>query len=268
MKEVKTSGLPIFMDEETFALEFHDGLTCAGSGEKRAGQLRGLLYAEEGIDETEYCYVAYRDIAFEKDRALLQEHDFRYDITVIMPGTVQGECKKTSGHYHGYIEAQPYTYPEVYEVLEGKALYVMQKVKNFDKEYEEPVIEDLKAVIVDAGQAVIIPPFYGHCSVNVGSGSLAFSNIAVVSCPLHYEPIQKKHGLSVYALRDKDELALIPNPHYLDIPAVNSIRPQENTALGITFGKPVYEAFIRDPQKFDFLLNPAPYESEILRMLI
>jgi glucose-6-phosphate isomerase, archaeal len=268
MKEIKTSGLPIFLDETTYDLEFREGLTCAGSGKKQAGQMKGLLYAKDGIDEVDYCYGAYRDIVFEKDRPLFQKYDFRYDITVIMPGTVAGECKKTSGHYHGYISGQTLTYPEVYEVLEGKAVYILQKVRNFDHENEEPVIEDLKAVFVEAGQAIIIPPFYGHCSINVGDGPMAFSNIAVISCPLHYEPVQKKHGLSVYVLKHGSEPKFVPNPNYANVPPVKVVHPTDNPALGITFGKPVYESFIQSPGKFDFLLNPASYANDMDRMLI
>jgi glucose-6-phosphate isomerase, archaeal len=267
MENIKASGLPIFIDRSSFTLEFRDGLTCSGSGKKQAKQLTGLLYAEEGMNGEEYCYEAYRDIVFEKDRDLFQKYDFRYDITVIMPGTVQGECKKTSGHYHGYIKDQPFTYPEVYEVLEGKAVYILQKVKNFDRENEEPVIEELKAVFVEAGQAIIIPPFYGHCSINVGDGPMAFSNIAVVACPLHYEPVKTKHGLSEYVLKGDNGLTFIPNKNYQTVPEINKIVPRENPELGITFSKPVYQAFIKTPDKFDFLLNPSKYEAAMAAML-
>jgi glucose-6-phosphate isomerase len=267
MKELKTSDLPVWLDEGLFDLQFRQGLTCAGSGKKQAGQLKGLLYSEDGIDENEFCYGFYRDIVFEKDRSLFKKYDFRYDITVIMPGTIKGECKKTSGHYHGYIKGQPYTYPEVYEVLEGKACYILQKVRNFDKPDEEPVIEDLKAVFVDAGQAIIIPPFYGHCSINVGDGPMVFSNIAVVSCPLHYEPIQQKHGLSIYVLKEGDRRDLVHNPYYKSVPSVKPVTPTANADLGITFGQSVYKSFIQSPDKFDFLLHPARYENDIDQML-
>ncbi len=268
MKEIKPSGLPIWFNEETIELDFREGLTCAGSGKKQVGQMKGLLYAPEGVDEKDYCYEAYRDIVFEKDRALFQKYNFRYDITAIMPGTVNRECKKTSGHYHGYIPGHPLTYPEVYEVLEGKAIYILQKVRNFDKDGEEPVIEDLKAVLVEAGQAIIIPPFYGHCSINAGEGPMIFSNIAVVSCPLHYEPIIQRHGLSNYVLKENGSPQFIQNTHYRNVPPVQVVKPKENPDLGITFGEPIYGSFIHNPEKFDFLLHPALYEKDINQMLV
>lgn len=266
MKEITTSGLPIFLNEANNHLEFRDGLTCASDGGKFAGQMTGLLMKEEGLDPQEHCYDFYRDIVFESDRQLYQKYDFRYDITAIMPGTINGECKKTSGHYHGYISGQTYSYPEVYEVLHGECIYILQRVLNFDKS-EEPHIEDLIAVRVKAGQAIIIPPFYGHCSVNIGDDVLLFSNIAVVSCPLHYGPIKDKHGLAVYVTKENGEVLLVANPRYSDALNPRLVTPKDCPALGITFGKSVYKSFVENPEKFDFLLNPENYMKQMSEML-
>ena len=268
MKEIKNSGLPVWLDEETFKLSFKNGLTCSGDGGKDTHQLKGLLFDEEDLKEDEHCYDFYRDIVFEEHRNLFSKYDFRYDITVIMPGTVNGECKKTSGHYHGYIKGSNYTYPEVYEVLSGEAIYILQKVRNFDKPEEEPEIECIKAVRVKAGQAIIIPPFWGHCSINAGEGPMIFSNIAVVSCPLHYDPIRKKHGLGAYVVRKQDEIKIIKNHHYNHVPNIKVVTSKQNPELGITFGKPVYNAFINAPDKFDFLLHPEKYMDEMENMLM
>ena len=267
MREITTSGLPIWFDEKTNRLEFRDGLTVDSDGGKQAGQMKGLLYDEEALNETEHCYDFYRDIVFEQHRELFKKYDFRYDITVIMPGEVNGECKKTSGHYHGSIPGEAYACPEVYEVLAGEAMYVMQKVKSIDDPDSELEIEDIKVVHVKAGEAVIIPPFWGHCSVNVGEGALVFSNIAVVACPLYYEPIKAKHGLSVYTLRENGKIKLVKNPNYQSAPEFKVVRPKQNPELGITFGKPSYQAFIKSPEKFDFLLHPDTYIDQMEAML-
>ena len=255
--EIKASGLPIWLDEETYRLELRDALTCASSGGKDAGQMRGLLHDEHNLPETEHCYGFYRDIVFEKDRELYRRYDFRYDITTILPGTVNGECKKTSGHYHGGAPGSSHAYPEVYEVLYGEATYILQKAKNFAD--PDPMVEEVRVVRVQAGQAIIIPPGFGHCSVNSGEGPLLFSNIAVVSCPLYYQPIKDKHGLSVYLLRTDEGISYVKNPSYGALPEARLVEPKENPLLGIRFGKPVYGEFVKAPEKFDFLLHPEEY---------
>ena len=266
MKLLERAQLPIFMDECSHRLEFRDGLLHDSDGSKAAGDMLTLLRDPSNIDQNEKCYDFYRDIVYEKDRALFQKYDFRYDITVIAPGTINGECKKTSGHYHGYFADGSSVYPEVYEVLEGKALYVLQKAANFDKK-EEPVFEDRKAVFVDAGQAIIVPPFYGHCSINIGDGPMVFSNIAVVACPLHYNIIEEKHGLSFYALKDKNgAINLENNKNYANVSDIEKAFPLENPDLGIRFGHSVYHEFVKAPEKFDFLLHPEAYLESILNM--
>jgi glucose-6-phosphate isomerase len=266
MEELRASGLPIFFDEAGGKLIFEDGLSCAGSSDKYAGGMRGLLMDERNLDEKEYYYTAYRDIVFEKDRPMFAKYGFRYDITLIGGGAINGERKKTSGHYHGYIEGKKFSYPEVYEVLSGTAVYILQKVPNFEAE-GEPEIDELLAVTVREGQAIIIPPLYGHCSINAGDGPLIFSNIAVANCPLNYDAVKKKHGLASY-LVERDGLRYARNPNYKNAPDIKPASPAENPSLGIEFGHPTYGVFVKKGEKFDFLLNPEKYLDSMNAMLV
>ncbi len=263
--EIIHSGLPIFYNEATKDLEFRNGLTCEGSSKKLAGQMVGLLKDSSSLEENEYMYSAYRNIVFQEHEQKFKKYDYRYDITAIQPGTINGECKKTSGHYHGYIANDVYTYAEIYEVIKGEIVFILQKVMNFNQA-EEPIIEDIKVVHVKAGQAIIVPPFYGHGSINPTDEVSMFSNIAVVSCPLLYQPIQAKHGLSVYIMKDKETFKVVPNQDYKISREAKLVEPQENKELGIEFGVPCYHSFIKNPEKFDFLLHPAQYVEAIQNM--
>lgn len=131
--EIIHSGLPIFYNEATKELEFRNGLTCEGSSKKLAGQMAGLLKNSSGLEESEHMYSAYRNIVFQEHQQIFKKYDYRYDITVIQPGTINGEYKKTSGHYHGYIDNDVYTYAEIYEVIKGEIIFILQKVMNFRK---------------------------------------------------------------------------------------------------------------------------------------
>jgi glucose-6-phosphate isomerase len=266
LRELKTSGLPIFMDEGTGRLSFGEGVSAEGSSDRLAGEMSGLWMDERGLDEKEYCYTAYRGIARERDRAAFAKFGFRYDITVIAGGTVGGERKKTSGHYHGLIEGKIYSYPEVYEVLSGTAVYILQKSPDPENTDGAP-IDELLAVTVLPGQAIIIPPMYGHCSINAGDGPLAFSNIAVTKCPLNYEAVKRKRGMAAYLTERGGERRYEKNPLYGDAPEIKKISPAEDESLGVKFGRPVYAEFIGDPDKFDFLLNPEKYLDQMLNML-
>ena len=103
-------------------------------------------------------YYMYRDLALTAgDRAYLREQNVRFDITVIPPGTVGGEYVKTKGHYHP-LNPSGIGYPELYQVLAGEALYLLQRSD----------LGDIVAVAAKAGEFVLIPPGYGHVTVNAG----------------------------------------------------------------------------------------------------
>lgn len=266
MIKLKASGLDIYFDETSKKLSFSNGVYCTSSIDKYAGQMRDLLACADNLCEDEYYYSAYRDIGLPIDTELFLKHDLRYDITVIDEGTINGERKKTSGHYHGYIPNQMTTYPEIYEVLYGTAIYILQRVGNFDQD-QQPIIDDVRAVTVEAGQAIIIPPFYGHCSINGGDKPLVFSNLAVISCPLLYQPISDKHGLSYYLIEKSGQLNFVKNNHYQSIPHLINVTPKADTDLGITFGLPIYQSFINFPNKYAFLTDPNSYYGDIMKLI-
>lgn len=259
------SDLPIFWEEETKKLRFETGLLCDGFSEKKQTDMKGLWRSPENLHWEETVYQAYRNIRRPEDEKVFQRYDIRYDITVIRPGKVNGECNKTSGHYHGCVPGSIFPYPEVYEVLKGEVMFIMQKA-DFTQP-GEPEITDLAAVRVGEGQAVIIPPFYGHCSVNPLGETVMFSNLAVVSCPIHYGPIQEKRGLAVYLLKEEAGIRLQKNDNYIRTPEVRVTEGKEEKRMGIEFGKSCYRNFVENPEKYDFLLHPDKYIETMEQML-
>lgn len=268
MDKLVHSGLPLYIDEENHVMALSALLKMDGFGRKETGKMVGLLANEENLPAEEPFYDVYRGIAFPEDEKLLQKNDFRYDITIIMPGQINGECKKTSGHYHGWNPARTNTYAEVYEVIKGTALYVLQKSPNFDTENpEDLVVEDLILATVHEGETIIIPPNYGHASINIGDGPLVFSNLAYVPCPIHYDPVKHYHGMSYYLMKKDGELTAEFNDRYQNVPQPKFAAVKENPHLGIRFGTPVYQSYKENPEAFRFLAEPDQYVDEIMSML-
>ncbi len=269
MLELTNSGLPLYIDEENHVMALSALLKYDGFGRKAVEKMQGLLANEENLPLDEMFYDVYRGIAFPKDEELLNKDNYRYDITIIMPGQINGECKKTSGHYHGWNPQKTNTYAEVYEVIKGTALYILQKSDNFDAENPADVrVYDLIFATVHEGETILIPPNYGHCSVNIGEGPLVFSNLAYVPCPVHYGPVKHFHGMSFYVMKKDNEIRLEANGRYVDVPAPKFATVKENPGLGIKFGVPVYESYMKNPEAFKFLGDPDPYVDEIMSMLV
>ncbi len=76
-------------------------------------------------------YYMYRDLAEnEIDRRKIVENDLRYDITIISSLMLGKEFNKTIGHDHPIVPGTDMTYPELYEVLEGEAIFLLQDSDN------------------------------------------------------------------------------------------------------------------------------------------
>ena len=97
----------------------------------------------------------------------LREQNIRYDITIIPPGMLGREYIKTAGHYHPLVPGGSVTYPELYEVLEGEALYLLQRQD----------LGDVVAINASAGDKVLVPPNYGHITINGSNKKLKMATL-------------------------------------------------------------------------------------------
>ena len=88
-------------------------------------EIRNVLM-EPACECREPLYFMYRDLSKNReDGQWLRDQGLRYDITVIPARTLCGEYVKTKGHHHP-VNGKGVPYPEIYEVLEGEAHYLLQ----------------------------------------------------------------------------------------------------------------------------------------------
>jgi glucose-6-phosphate isomerase len=196
-------------------------------------------------------YFMYRDLArSDADWQWLHTHHLRYDLTVIPPLDLCGECVKTKGHYHP-DNARGVGYPEIYEVLEGTVHYLVQS---------RP-LDDVVCIAAEAGDIVIIPPGYGHVSINPSPDStLSMANIVSTAFESQYGEYEILHGAAYYEMTSGD---LIKNPHYPDVPPLRHLdaasgRGRHRFCKGSIYsliGNEDALAFLNHPEKFDGILS-------------
>ena len=111
----------------------------------------------------------FRDLAkSDSELEAIKAHHLRYDITVIPPAMLGSEYIKTVGHYHPRVPGTNVYYPEIYQVLEGSATYLLQKVKSG----EEDFVMDVVVITAKKGDLVLVPPGYGHGKIHLcGTGN-------------------------------------------------------------------------------------------------
>jgi len=193
-------------------------------------------------------YYMYRDLALSRsDRDTILEHGLRYDITIIPPAMLGREYVKTLGHYHPAVPGTDMLYPEVYEVLAGEGHYLLQKCTG------DSVI-DVVLVRASAGDKVIIPPDYGHVTINTSNKELKMANWVSRKFSSLYEPYVELHGAAYYLTED----GFIANPGYRDVPGLREAKPKSFSKAGLVRGSEIY-GLVKDLGKLDFLNRPQDF---------
>jgi glucose-6-phosphate isomerase, archaeal len=197
------------------------------------------------------AYYMYRDLSLTRsDAETITRRQLRYDITIIPPLTMGLEFVKTYGHYHPRVNPKiRYTYPELYEVLDGDAHYLLQSAKNEDS------VDEVILVKATRGDKVIIPPNYGHVTINPSERTLKMANWVCRSFKSLYEPYTGLHGGAYYELING---RLLHNRAYHNVPEIRVAYPPDVPAQGLVKQKPMYE-LIEEPYLLDFLTAPEKY---------
>jgi glucose-6-phosphate isomerase len=177
-------------------------------------------------------------------RSVYVQDDIRFDITVIPPAAVKGEYAKTFGHYHPGSEDGP-AYPEVYQVLKGSAVFLMQK-RNRNGSVD--------AIVVHAkdGDTVLFPPGYGHVSINNGSETLVLANLVYDRFESIYADFEENRGAAYYYLKDGE---VVQNSNYV-VQNSEQLTPGELNARYGYGCKDLLTAFHANPKDFEFLKKP------------
>ena len=153
-------------------------------------------------------------------RMLKEKNGLRYDITVIPPKMLGSEFVKTKGHAHaGY-------YGEVYMVLEGEGFYLFQKG-------DENNTEDVCVVKAKKGEAIIVPPGYGHVTINPSNKELKMANWVKKEDKGNFSLFEKMQGACYYYTKQ----GWIKNENYKSVPELRFEEPLKSVPQDLNFLK-------------------------------
>lgn len=214
---------------------------------RRLFDMKEVIFDKDWLARAEDfdLYYMYRDLYLsraDKDRLLMQ--GLRYDITIIPPGMLGCEYIKTAGHYHPNVPEGNVTYPELYEVLEGEALYLLQNLDH----------SDVVVVYATAGDKVLVPPGYGHVTINRSNKTLKMSNFVGRNFSSLYEPYRDRAGAAYFFTKD----GWIKNKIYEHAGTLRRIDAPDSSRLkklGLTKEKEMYP-LMRETGLLDYLVRP------------
>ena len=256
-----------------------DGYTSVPSDVRLLSAIADVVFDKQVLIEDSELYYMYRNVHKIAHEQTILASGLRYDITVIPSGLLGSEYIKTAGHHHAVDSASGFEFTEIYEVLSGSALYLMQKLAK-----DRSMIEDGYFVYAKPGDKVVIPPGYGHVTINPFKETLVMANWVGSTWSSDYSPVRNMHGAAWYvlsgdvacecgfrvALADLDSQAN-------DLPEI-LIKPNKNWSFSEDFKPefrmaanclpeslkaemPMYLDYLARPEAYRFLLQPELTES-------
>lgn len=239
-------GFNVEFDPKTGKLTFPN-LPDYGQPAVRTKSASCQYYIDSNASDAsdDVLYWMYTGLALPQDREKIEQCKLRFDMTVIRPGKIGREFIKTIGHYHCKAEGQDEQYPEIYEVVYGKATFFLQD-ENF-----------MDAVVVEAepGTKILMPPGYGHITINATSDFLVVSDIVSAKCQSNYCSIRDHKGGTWLLVEDESGKHWIENENYKRHPKLRTIEPGD---MPLIFGLsgPLYANLSDDPKRFKCLNFP------------
>ena len=263
----KISGLPIVFDEKNLVLEFQGDFPFIKKSERRLDELRPYLKNPEAKNARpndcsvgrgpDSVYYVWRYAHLKNGDEKIKAHNLRYDLTLIPPRKIDGEFAKTAGHFHKNKTGTNLPYPEIYEVLSGRAYFLIQSPGKDTKN-----IKAVRLIEAGPGEKVLVPPdFSGHTTINVFSEPLIIANWISDDAIYDYESYKNNHGASYYFLDNGDLIDIVKNPNYDSVPEIKKIRVKERTEFGLTKGRPLY-SLVNNLDNLRFLNYPEEFKGE------
>lgn len=246
------AGFEVYLKPDG-GLAFGEGVVAPELDLRTKDDARDVCLYPHG-DGPSVLYWMYRGTGEASVQRAMEREGIRYDITVLAPGKVGSEYVKTVGHIHPVAPGGMWTYPEVYQVLFGKAHFLLQRGGELSGEADDFAVADF-----EAGDVLVVWPNYGHVTVNPGDSYLVMANFVARNFKSIYDPIRQRKGLAYYNVEYKDQSIFIPNDSYSRHPRPRLIKPRNWQELGLVRGTSMYSLWKSGRARMDFLTDPARY---------
>jgi glucose-6-phosphate isomerase len=203
----------------------------------------------EEIDYNKPLYFMFRDVCRAKDEEKIRDNHLRFDITIMLPLKLGLELNKTAGHYHPFVPSTTLSYPELYEIIDGRAYFILQNV-------DGDAVLDAFIIKAKKGDRVIVPPNYGHVTVNAGATPLIIANWVCRDFSSIYQPYADKRGAVYYIIRRFGNIEVVENEAYVNIPSPKFVESKANEVLKLSPQESMYKlvdaidllAWLKEPQ--------------------
>lgn len=259
----KHSGIDISLNPETFEIRFGDSIAVGKKSVRLWQEMKEFVEDPAYRPTRNEIYYVFRNVAETRDAERIKERKLRYDITVIPQGLFASKRKeyfRTAGHYHPPKPGSGVPYPEVYEVLYGRGQFLIQR-----QDHDNPaILSEVYIVEAGPGEKVLMPPGFGHISINTGNEPLVLCNWIADDFNYDYGPYEKFKGGGYWLVEGfiPNTIEFEKNHNYAEVPEIKKLRPKELPEFGLIRGQPMYE-LARSLEWLDFLRSPEDFERSL-----
>ena len=198
----------------------------------------------------EKVYSIAMDVGKQEHFETLKKLHLLFGVVTYEAGRLGDEPVRSQGHIHNVSQLSGWSTSEVYEIWSGKAIIYMQETA---KDHPGRCI----AVEADPGQIVVVPPNWAHSAISVDPDQpLTFGAWCDRSYGFEYDDIRTHKGLAWFPVLDNAGIInWHKNQNYFDSQLIVK-RPEEYIPLDIVKGKPIYNQFEEDNERFNFVPFP------------
>lgn len=221
------------LDEMTF--EFGAGTFGPIVEKRKLEDIRKSL-SNPNATGPEFVYSIAMDVGKEKDYKDLVERNLLYGAMIFAKGQIGDEPIRSQGHIHSISLSCNASTPEVYEIWYGDAIIYMQ-------EYGADHPGRCFAVKATAGEIVIVPPNWVHCTINANvNKEMMFGAWCIRDYGFDYREIRSRGGIAYFPIVKNDEIQWKTNLNYNES-TLKICNAREYPDFGLVKGVPIYTQY-------------------------
>jgi glucose-6-phosphate isomerase len=243
-------GLPIAFDRSCMDFHYGDGVFGPQPEYRRLDAIRSSLRNPK-CSGPDPVYSIVMDVGRSQDREELKRRMLLFGIVMYAAGRLGDEPVRSQGHVHTVSPHSGWSAPELFEIWEGRAIVYGQ-----EKSGDDPG----QCIVVEAGPGdkVVMPPAWAHFVANADPHStLIFAAWCDRQYGFDYTQMRAHHGLAWFPLIDADgDIIWEANPNY-SASKLRRRRARAYPELGLPLDIPIYENLRRDPERIQWVSDPA-----------
>lgn len=247
---IAASPLNFSLKKDELDFEFGPGLTHPATEFRSLDAIRRSLLQPDCVGP-DPVYAIAMDVARIVDVPLLKQRMLVYGVVAYAAGRLGTEPPRSQGHVHSISPHSGWSSPELFEILEGRAIVYAQQ-------FTDEAAGHCVAVVAKEGDKVVVPPSWAHCVINADpTARMMFGAWCDREYGFAYDGVRRHEGLAWFPIVDQENrIKWAANPSYA--PSELSMHAaREYPELGLAPGKSLYQQFLDDPESVMWVSDPA-----------